>query len=99
MVLGGLVAAGVPLSTGGLLVRVNPSAPLMFGAAGLLLTGVALLAGDLAARRTIRVDPVAGAQERVRERCGLVQQTRYDVWFDVTLHEGATSSTFITKKT
>ena len=60
MVLGGLVAAGVPLSTGGLLVRVNPSAPLMFGAAGLLLTGVALLAGDLAARRTIRVDPVAG---------------------------------------
>ncbi|MGH9668139.1 MAG: ABC transporter permease [Bryobacteraceae bacterium] len=59
------LAAGIPVSLvlarflSGFLFEVSPFSPLMYGAIALLLTGVALLASYIPARRATRVDPIA----------------------------------------
>jgi putative ABC transport system permease protein len=54
--LGAIVATRL---TGSLLFSVRPNDPLALGGAALLLTGVALLANYIPARRATKVDPMA----------------------------------------
>ena len=59
LVLGALAAAGVTPFTTGFLVAVNPTDPVVFGMAGLLLVGVALVACWEPSRRAAKADPLA----------------------------------------
>ena len=63
LALGGLAAAGVTPFITGFLVDVNPSDPVVFGATGLLLAGVALLACLVPSRRATKADPLAALRK------------------------------------
>src|SRR5262249_41708140 len=58
LVIGAIAAFAVTRSLSGLLVGVNATDPLTFGAGAALLALVGLLAGYLPARRATRVDPM-----------------------------------------
>jgi ABC-type antimicrobial peptide transport system permease subunit len=55
--IGGALAAGPLVESGGLLIGVSPIDPISFGAASLLLLTVAFCASYVPARRALRIDP------------------------------------------
>ncbi len=59
LALGALAASGLARLTAGFLVGVNAGDPAVFGVAGLLLAGVALLACLVPSRRAAKADPLA----------------------------------------
>ena len=59
LALGALAASGLARLTAGFLVGVRPGDPAVFGIAGFLLAGVALLACLVPSRRAAKADPLA----------------------------------------